>query len=58
MKIKKDLIGEVWIGQGIKVEIKPQNADILKHLGADVFETKEDKPKKTKKDENQKRIIR
>lgn len=52
MKIKKDLIGEVWSGQGIKVEIKPQNADILKHLGADVFETKEVKPKKTKKDEN------
>jgi hypothetical protein len=52
MKIKKELIGKVWKGDGIKVEIKKENADILKHLGADVFETKEVKPKKTKKDEN------
>tara|TARA_R110000787_G_scaffold268124_1_gene374545 strand:- start:137 stop:298 length:162 start_codon:yes stop_codon:yes gene_type:complete len=53
MKIKKELIGEVWKGEGIKIEIKPQNADILKHLGADVFEeVKEVKPKKKKKDEN------
>tara|TARA_R110000824_G_scaffold28295_2_gene95336 strand:- start:313 stop:456 length:144 start_codon:yes stop_codon:yes gene_type:complete len=47
MKIKKDLIGKVWKGDGIKVEIKKENADILKHLGADVFE-----PTKKKKDEN------
>ena len=55
MKIKKELIGKVWKGDGIKVEIKKENADILKHLGADVFEVKEVKevkPKKTKKDEN------
>ena len=52
MKIKKELIGEVWKGQGINVEIKLQNAEILKHLGADVFEVKEVKPKKKKKDEN------
>lgn len=50
MKIKKELIGKVWKGEGIKVEIKKENADILKHLGADVFE--DVKPKKTKKDEN------
>ena len=54
MKIKKDLIGKVWKGDGIKVEIKKENADILKHLGADVFE----KPTKKKKDENQKGTIR
>ena len=48
MEIKKELIGSTWNGKGFKVEIKKENAKILKHLDADVFE----KPKKKKKDEN------
>jgi len=48
MEIKKELIGSTWNGKGFKVEVKKENAKVLKQLGADVFE----KPKKKKKDEN------
>ena len=49
MEIKKELIGSTWNGKGFKVEIKKENIEILKHLGADVFKIEK---KKKKKNEN------
>jgi len=49
MEIKKELIGSTWNGKGFKVEIKKENAKILKHLEADVFEKKKKKKDDTPK---------
>jgi len=49
MEIKKELIGSTWNGKGFKIEIKKENAKILKHLGAEVFEKKKKKKDDTSK---------
>ncbi len=46
--LKKELIGQIWNGNGFKIEIKDENKAILKKLGANVFESK--KSKKAKND--------
>ena len=43
MDIRLDLIGGIWCGKGFKVSIIPENAKILKQLGADVFKKKKKK---------------
>tara|TARA_R100001594_G_scaffold148184_1_gene202794 strand:- start:721 stop:882 length:162 start_codon:yes stop_codon:yes gene_type:complete len=47
MGLKKNLIGGNWNGKGFSVPITEDNIELLKKLGADVFESKKSKPKKS-----------
>ena len=46
MELKKDLIGANWNGKGFSISIVEENIEVLKKLGADVFEVKKAKKKK------------
>ncbi len=46
MEIKKDLVGSTWYGKGFTVKIVDENIEMLKKLGAEVFETKKGKSRK------------
>ncbi len=46
MGLIKKLIGSTWNGKGFSVLIVEENTELLKKLGAEVFESKKAKPNK------------